>query len=150
MAKKPKYSSEGKDFIGGKFQDADLEFNLPGKPANPGTVRGAGTPFSKAAFDVLKGKYDSRKGVNDTESVTFGREAILTILAQYDCAGIKFNFVERMGTTTQQLTLVMEGVDENNKPLGNDLIEANQTNTTLTAAQSTLLMELGTGHPPTI
>ena len=149
MARKPKYSSEGKDFIGGKFQDVDLEFNLPGKPANPGSVRGAGTPFSKAAFDELKGKYGSWKSLDDTESVTFGREAILTILAQYDCAGIRFNFVERIGTKTKQLTLVMEGVDENNNPLGNVLVDANQTNTTLAAAQSTLLMEVGTGHPPT-
>src|SRR5436190_21455943 len=107
MAKKPKYTAEGKDYSGGKFVDASLEFVLPAVPANPGPVRGSGTPMSMAAFTELKRKYNVRKGPNDTEWVTFSREAILTILAQNDCAGVKFYFVERIGTTTNQLTLTM-------------------------------------------
>ncbi len=145
MGKKPKYMAEGTDFTGGTFKDADLEFNLPGKPVNPGKVRGAGTPISKAAFDELKSRYTKTKGPNDTESVTFSREAILTILAQYDCAGIKFYFVERIDTTTKQLTLTMAGVDENDKDLDNK-----ETGATLITAQNTLLTDKGSGFPPSI
>lgn len=150
MAKKPKYSSEGKDFVPGQgFIDADLEFNLPGKPTAPGPVRGAGTPITAAAFQELQKRYHGKKKPNDTQYVTFGREAILSILAQYDCAGIKFYFVERADTTTNQLTLAMVGVDENN----NDL---NTTGTTVTAAaatladpQTSLTTDYGSGFPPT-
>jgi hypothetical protein len=144
MAKKPKYQAEGKDYTPAKgFHDADLDFTLPGKPATPAPVAGAGEPISKAAFDELKRRYAAYKGINDTEHVTFSREAILSILAQYGCAGIKFYFVERMGTKTKQLTLAMAGVDENN----NDL--TNTESAKLSTAQPTLISDLGHGHPPT-
>src|SRR5262245_40754313 len=117
MAKKPKYTSEGKDYSGGRFVDADLEFNLPATPTSPGPVRGSGTPVSKAAFAELQSRYNSKKGPYDTDYVIFSREAILTILAQNDCAGIKFYFVSRPDTTTNQLTLTMAGVDVNGKDL---------------------------------
>ena len=143
MAKKPKYTAEGKDYSGGKFVDATLEINLPGPPSNPGPVRAAGTPVSRAAFTELQNQYNANKKPSDTVSVTFSREAILTILAQNDCAGIKFYFVNRADTTTNQLTLTMAGVDVNN----NDL---NTVDTTSATSEATLLTEWGGGYPPSI
>lgn len=147
MAKKPKLQADGKDFnpSTGKFEDVYLDINLPGKPANPGPVRGAGTPVTKAAFQEMQSRYFSRKQPNDTQYVTYGREAILSILAQYDCAGIKFYFVDRADTTTKQLTLTMVGVDENN----NDLTSIATTGSAA-ASQEALTSEFGTGYPPTI
>ena len=141
MAKKPKYTAEGKDYSGGKFVDATLEINLPGPPSNPGPVRATGTPVSKAAFTELQNKYNSNKGPDDTVSVTFSREAILTILAQNDCAGIKFYFVNRLDTTTNQLTLTMAGVDANN-------VDLDTTDAASATSQTILLTEVGTGYPP--
>ena len=143
MAKKPKYTAEGKDYSGGKFVDANLEFNLPGPPTNPGPVRAAGTPVSRAAFTELQTQYNANRKPGDTEFVTFSREAILTILAQNDCAGIKFYFVNRADTTTNQLTLTMAGVDANN----NDLTTVDAASAT---SQTTLLTEFGTGYPPSV
>src|SRR5258706_2335016 len=119
MAKKPKYQTDGKDYNSttGKFEDAYLEFNLPGKPTAPGPVKGVGTPISKAAFQEMQSRYTGSKKPTDTEYVTFGREAILSILAQNDCAGIKFYYVERADTTSKQLTLAIVGVDDNNNDL---------------------------------
>jgi hypothetical protein len=144
MEKKPTYTANGKDYSGGKFIDASLEFTLPGPPTNPGPVQGAGAPVSKAAFEEMKARYLNVKGKNDTEWITFSREAILTILAQNDCAGIKFYFVERMETTSHQLTLTMAGVDANN----NDLTTANGGQALLSDGGGTLYTDSGNGHPP--
>ena len=144
MAKKPKYIADGRDFSGGHFIDASLDFNLPGTPTNPGPVRGSGSPISKAAFNELKARYMSKKGPFDTEWVTFSRESILTILAQNDCAGIKFYFVEREGTGKNQLTLVMAGVDVTNTDLS-----TTGDGQALASTQDTLLSEQGNGYPPT-
>ncbi len=149
MAKKPKYQAEGKDFSSSQgFFDADLDFNLPGKPTAPGPVKGAGTPLSKSAFNEMQSRYTKGKKPHETEYITFGKEAILSTLAQFDCAGIKFYFVERHDTTTKQLTLAMVGVDENN----NDLVNASTaaTGAAIDPSQTTMTSDMGTGWPPTV
>ena len=146
MSKKPKLLAEGKDYAQGQFVDASLEINLPGKPSTVGPVRGVGTPVTKAAFQEMQNRYFANKQANDTQHVTFGREAILSILAQYDCAGIKFYFVERMDTKTKQLTLSMVGVDENN----NDLSTSSTGTAAAVSPQDSLISEQGTGYPPSI
>ena len=141
MAHNTKYKAQGRDFAGGQFITTELEFNLPNPPGNPGPVKGRGIPVSVAFFKELQRRYlgtntpppeDSR-----TQSVTFSMEAILSVLAQNDCAGIKFYFVEREGTTTKQLTLVMAGVEVN----GKDLV-------TVRSSEESYLVEVGNGIPP--
>jgi hypothetical protein len=109
MAKKPKYTAEGKDYDGSKFVDKDLTFDLP----EPGAKR-AGLPVSKAAFKALKDAYDPK---GDTESVTFDREALLTLLSQYGCAGVRFHFVKKPAASGLRLTLAMVGIDGNGQEL---------------------------------
>ncbi len=149
MPKNPKYQSEGKDYSPAKgFHDADLDFNLPGKPAVPGPVKGAGTPVSAAAFKEMQSRYVKGKKKHDTEYITFGREAILSILSQFDCAGIKFYFVERHDTNNKQLTLAMVGVDEKNNDLVNTV--KGVVGAAGVAAQDTMTTDFGTGFPPSI
>jgi hypothetical protein len=145
MAKKPKLLADGKDYVQGQgFVDASLEINLPGKPTTVGPVRGVGTPITKTAFQEMQNRYFANKQPNDTQYVTFGREAILSILAQYDCAGIKFYFAQRMDTNTNQLTLCMVGVDEANHDLSTPSTVAGATST-----QDSLMTDVGSGYPPT-
>jgi hypothetical protein len=110
MAKKPKYTAEGKDYDGSKFIDADLSFDLP-EP----TAKRAGMPVSTRAFKELKKKYNPPVG--DTEAVIFDRESILTILSQYGCAGIMFHFVKKPTSAGDRLSLAMVGVDSNYQEL---------------------------------
>lgn len=110
MAKKPKYIAEGKDLdSNGKFIDKELTFALPEPPATR-----AGMPISKAAFQALKNAYNPGGG---TEAVIFDRESLLTIMAQYGCAGIKFHFVKKPTASGDRLTLAMVGVDTNHQEL---------------------------------
>lgn len=138
MAGNTKYKARGKDFVLGQgFVEKELEFDLPGPPVTAPPVVTAGMPISKSAFrEMLKGYNPGKSG---TKSITFSKEAILTILAQYGCAGIKFYFAQRANTTTGQLTLVMCGVDEKNQDL---------ENLAATEGEGTLLEEFGTGDPP--
>ena len=141
---KPKLQTEGKDYSAALgFFDASIEFNLPGKPAAVGPVRGIGTSMTQAAFQELQKRYFDKKGPNDTQYVTFGREAILAILAQYDCAGIKFYFVQRANTASNQLTLAMVGVDEKN----NDLTTPSAGGAAGTTTQQTLTTDWGNDYP---
>jgi hypothetical protein len=108
--KKTKYTAEGKDVdSSGKFVDAELTFDLPEPPATR-----AGMPISKAAFQALKKAYNPAGG---TEAVTFDRESLLTILAQYGCTGIRFHFVKKPATTGERLTLAMVGIDASGQEL---------------------------------
>ena len=109
MAKKPKYTAEGKDYDGSKFIDADLTFDLP-EP----TAKRAGMPVSAKAFRELKKKYNPQ---GDTEAVIFDRESILTILSQYGCAGIMFHFVRKPTSTGDRLSLAMVGIDSSGQEL---------------------------------
>lgn len=119
MAKNQKLSVDGKDYSPDKgFFDATLNILLPGAPDKQGPVAGLGTPISKAIFEELRRRYGPGPGDPKTDWVMFSRETILTILAQYNCAGIRFYFVERPYTDSKQLTLVMAGVDAE----GNDLV----------------------------
>jgi len=145
MAKHPNLLAEGKDYAPEKgFFNNDLTFNLPAGPTIPGPVYGVGTPVSATAFAEMKSRYQKNKKPNDTEYVTFGREAILSLLAQYNCAGIKFYFVERHDTTTGQLTVAMVGVDPNNNDLNNVPIGVTAP------MESTLAADFGVGFPPSI
>ena len=126
----------------GKLHDVDQTSNLLGQSELSGPLKGVGTPISKADYTEPKKRYFAFKGQHDTEFVTFGREAILSILNQTDCAGIKFYFVERMDTTTKQLTLVLAGVDENNNDL-NTVTPAGEP-----TGKDTFMVEFGSGQPP--
>jgi hypothetical protein len=138
MAGNTRYKAQGKDYVAGQgFVEKELEFDLPGPPGGAPPVVTAGTPISKAAFrEMLKGYSPGKFG---TKSITFSKEAILTILAQYGCEGIKFYFVQRANTTTGQLSLVMCGVNAKNEDL---------ENLAATDGEGTLLEEFGTGDPP--
>lgn len=105
---KEKLKATGKTFENGQYKDADLEINMPNRP-NTG-VAGAGIPLSKSAFDEMM------KGKDPNRSTTFSREAILTILSQYGCAGIKF-IVANSPIKQGKETLIMVGVDDNNNTL---------------------------------
>jgi hypothetical protein len=129
MRKKTKYQAQGKDYEQGKFVDKELDFDLPDPPANA-----AGIPISKAAFDAMRGDYDP--GPGGTQSVTFSREALLTTLAQYGCAGIKFYFAKRNG----RITLIMVGVDNTGTELTNKAADL--------GTQATLYSDWGHCNPP--
>lgn len=83
--------------------------------------------FIKAFHDeYIKGKKDT----NMVAGVTFGKEALLSILAQNNCEGIRFYFGKRTtaqwdasysGEKYDGLTLVAIGVDANNVDLGSGL-----------------------------
>lgn len=128
MARKTNYKAMGKDYENGKFVDKELNFDLPNPPPT------AGFPISKAAFKALREAYDP--GIGGTTSVTFSKEALLTILAQYGCAGIQFYFAKRNG----RLTLVMVGVDSG----GNELLN----NEADPGSESTLYSDWGSCTPP--
>lgn len=132
MAKKTKYTADGKDFQNGKFIDKELNFDLPNPPQT------AGMPISTAAFDKLVKGYDPGSLV--TTAVTFSKEALLTVLAQYGCAGIKFYFAIRDDSGSKRLTLVMVGVDSS----GNDL----KNLTAEVGSEPALLMDWGHCTPP--
>jgi hypothetical protein len=132
MAKKPKYTAEGKDLdSNGKFIDKELTFDLPEPPATR-----AGMPISKAAFQALKNAYNPGGG---TEAVIFDRESLLTIMAQYGCAGIKFYLVKKPTLTGERITLAMVGVDANNQEL---------SKTTAMGPGDPLYYDWGTCTPP--
>lgn len=132
MAKKTRYTADGKDFQNGKFIDKELSFDLPNPPQT------AGLPISAAAFQNMVNGFDP--GPLTTTAVTFSKEALLTVLSQYGCAGIKFYFAVREDESGKRLTLVMAGTDAN----GNDLKNA----TAESGYESTLYVDWGTCTPP--
>lgn len=150
MNRKPKYKAEGQDYSKERgFFNAEIDVSMPDIPSPPPNpdknwVAGAGEPVTTAAFNKMVSDYTSQKSPNDTEFVTFSREALLSVLSQFGCAGIKFVFAQRPNTTTNQLTLVMVGVDDKNNPLTSSAGDQN-----LLGSQDPYYSNKGNGWPPT-
>jgi hypothetical protein len=139
MAKKPKYKAEGLNFTPqGGFSYSEFDYSLPGTPASP-RVAAYGKPITQAAHDELVRLYKS-KNSGQTEHVTFSKEAILTILAQNGCEGIRFVFCQSHQTQANRITLIMAGVNGDGDPLKSTELTGTE--------QETLMMEEGTGWPP--
>jgi hypothetical protein len=112
-----------------KFEEGELIYDFK----SDDDVCGYGRLIAKDVANILiDAQHDHLKKINDEKqpkSVTFGKEALLTILSQQGCEGIKFYFGKRSSTQWAReckyskyegLTLVAVGVDSNNKDIGTD------------------------------
>jgi hypothetical protein len=110
-----------------KFDEGELTYKLE----TDDNVCGYGRLIAKDVANILiDAQRDNLKKIKDEKqpkSVTFGKESLLTILAQQGCEGIKFYFGKRSPTQwakenkyskQEGLTLVAVGVDANNKDIG--------------------------------
>lgn len=110
-----------------KLDEAELTFN----DQSDDDVCGYGRLIANDAAAIIINAYDEHiskmKGETQNKAVTFGKEALLDILAQKGCEGIRFYFGKRSKDFWEKgskyskfegLTLVAVGVDANNEDLG--------------------------------
>jgi hypothetical protein len=141
-----------------KFKEGELSFDLP----DDSIVNGFGRYISKDVANVLISafrKYLESHNDKQPYAVTFGKEAILSILAQKDCEGIRFYFGKRSKdqwgekskyADKEGITLVAVGVDEKNKDLstgGGYIIDPPKKGKTVKTATSTRIVEVVPPEP---
>jgi len=110
-----------------KFDEAELTYEVQ----SDDDVCGFGRLIAHDAANVLIDAYHEHKvklkDEKQPKAVTFGKEALLTILSQKGCEGIRFYFGKRSKSLWQKeckyskfegMTLVAVGVDADNKDLG--------------------------------
>ncbi|HEX2934005.1 MAG TPA: hypothetical protein VHO72_01510 [Bacteroidales bacterium] len=110
-----------------KLNEAELTFD----DQSDDDVCGFGRLIANDAAAIIINAYDEHvskmKGETQNKAVTFGKEALLDILSQRGCEGIRFYFGKRNKDLWEKgskyskfegLTLVAVGVDANNEDLG--------------------------------
>lgn len=112
-----------------KLDEAELTFD----DQSDDDVCGYGRLIAGDAAAIMINAYDEHisktKGEKQNKAVTFGKEALLSILSQKGCEGIRFYFGKRNKDTWEKgskyskyegLTLVAVGVDAKNQDLGSE------------------------------
>lgn len=131
MAKKRIKFYDVTDFVDNKFQNVNggLDYDLEN------TLSKHGRTFTpKAAAELIRQKlneYTKPEDATKTMAVEFSKSALMQILAQEDCEGIRFTFCKGIndadGSVNTDESLVALGLDGKGKPLGGDFYKSDVT-----------------------
>lgn len=137
-----------------KLNEAELTFD----DQSDDDVCGYGRLIANDAAAIMINAYDEHiskmKGEKQNKAVTFGKEALLNILSQKGCEGIRFYFGKRTKEFWEKeskyskyegLTLVAVGVNGNNEdlgPMGGSITKRSTMAQSIDKSQDTMIYEV--------